>query len=102
MGIGFIVMYIASKLVIEKSLVWMGWLIVTCFFHFTGKLTLSPAGLKATLGNLVAGLSARNYNPEDISPMPNLFLSVVLFGIDFGILFLVLSGLLKKWMGNVH
>ncbi len=123
MGLGFFVMYFAAKIVTAGAMAGMTWLVFTYFLHSTGELALSPVGLSATtklapkayygqmmgiwfvgaaLGNLIAGLFAGGFDPDQVDTMPDLFMSVVLFGCGSGILFLVFSGLMRKWMGDVH
>jgi POT family proton-dependent oligopeptide transporter len=53
------------------------------------------------LGNLLAGLYSGGFDPSNKQEVPGLFLSVVLFASAAGILFIVISPVLKKWMGNV-
>jgi len=122
MGLGFLVMYFAAHVVVQGMQAGMAWLVFTYFLHSAGELSLSPVGLSATtklapkafvgqmmgiwfvatsVGNLIAGMFAGEFNPNDVSGMPSLFLSVVLFGCGSGILFVVFSPLMKKWMGNV-
>jgi POT family proton-dependent oligopeptide transporter len=123
MALGFLVMFFAAQIVTAGAKAGMGWLIITYLFHSTGELALSPVGLSATtklaprkymgqmmgiwfvgaaLGNLIAGLYSGNFDPENVQQMPNLFMSVVWLGVGSGILFLVLSPLMKKWMGTVE
>ena len=119
MGVGFWVMYLAAQLVVAGNTPGMGWLVATYFFHSVGELTLSPVGLSATtklaprryysqmmgvwfvgaaLGNLIAGLFAGGFDPSQTAQMPDLFFSVVTFAVGSGILFIVFSGLMRKWM----
>ena len=56
----------------------------------------------AALGNLIAGLFAGEFDPNDPSGLPDMFWSVVLLGVGSGLIFLVLSGWLKKWMGDIE
>lgn len=100
----------------------MAYLLLTYFLHSSGELTLSPVGLSATtklapkaysgqmmgiwfvaasVGNLIAGLYAGGFDSEDVSQMDNLFMSVVWLGVGAGLTFIVISGLLRKWMGDV-
>jgi len=100
----------------------MGWLVLTYFLHSTGELTLSPVGLSATtklapkryvgqmmgiwfvgasLGNLIAGLFATEFDSNDVSNVPGLFWSVFLLGLGASITFLILSPWAKRWMGNI-
>ncbi|MEQ8582770.1 MAG: peptide MFS transporter [Marinoscillum sp.] len=123
MAVGFLVMYFAAVIVVQGTKAGMGWLIVTYLFHTTGELTLSPVGLSATtklaprkyysqmmgiwfvataLGNLIAGLFAGGFDPNDASQVPGLFMSVVLLGVGSGIMFLIFSGFMRRWMGNVR
>jgi len=122
MALGFLVMYFAAMIAAQGTKAGMGWLIFTYLLHTTGELTLSPVGLSATtklaprkyysqmmgiwfvataLGNLIAGLFAGGFDPENAAEIPDLFLSVVLLGTGAGILFLVLSGTMRKWMGEI-
>ncbi len=123
MALGFLVMYFAAQIVVAGSKAGMGWLIFTYFLHSTGELALSPVGLSATtklaprkfmgqmmgiwfvgaaLGNLMAGLYAGNFDPENVRQMPDLFLAVVWLGLGAGIIFLALSPLTKRWIKDVH
>ena len=54
------------------------------------------------LGNLIAGLFAGGFDPNNAEQIPDLFLSVVWFGLAAGIIFLILSPFMRKWMGDVH
>ncbi|MFT4737648.1 MAG: POT family proton-dependent oligopeptide transporter [Cyclobacteriaceae bacterium] len=122
MAMGFLVMYFAAIIAVSGMKAGMGWLIITYLFHTTGELTLSPVGLSATtklaprkyysqmmgiwfvataLGNLIAGLFAGGFDPNDASQVPDLFMSVVYLGVGAGIIFLVLSGLMRRWMGDI-
>jgi len=124
MGLGFLVMYFAAKAVIVNSgaSVGMGWLVMTYFLHSIGELTLSPVGLSATtklapkryvgqmmgiwfvgasLGNLIAGLFATEFDSEAVDSVPGLFMAVVQLGIGAGIVFLILSPWATRWMGNI-
>jgi POT family proton-dependent oligopeptide transporter len=123
MGFGFLVMYFAAHRVVEGMQAGMAWLVLTYFLHSAGELALSPVGLSATtklapkafvgqmmgiwfvatsLGNLIAGMFAGEFDPNNVSGMPSLFMTVVLFGCGSGILFVIFSPLMKKWMGNVQ
>ena len=123
MGLGFLVMVFASYAAAEAAGgVSMAYLLLTYFLHSSGELTLSPVGLSATtklapkayagqmmgiwfvaasVGNLIAGLYAGGFDSEDVSQLPDLFMSVVWLGVGAGLTFIVLSGLLRKWMGDV-
>ena len=123
MAIGFIVLFFAAHVAIKDMKAGMQWLVITYLFHSLGELTLSPVGLSATtklaprrylgqmmgiwfvgtsLGNLIAGLVAGNFDTNNPQDIPNLFWSVAMFGIGSGILFLIGSPILKRWMGDIQ
>jgi POT family proton-dependent oligopeptide transporter len=122
LGLGFFAMVYAAKIVAAGTKASMFWLILTYFLHTIGELVLSPVGLSATtklspkryvgqmmgiwfvgasLGNLIAGLFAGNFDEENVQQLPDLFMSVVMVSVGAGIIFLALSPLAKKWMGDV-
>lgn len=126
LGLGFLVMVFAARLVVadlpETARVSTLWLVMTYLLHTTGELTLSPVGLSMTtklapkkfagqmmgiwfigaaLGNLIAGLFAGNFDEDNAAQMPDLFMSVVMTSVGAGILFLVMSPWIKRWMGDV-
>ncbi len=122
MGLGFFVMYLAAQRILDGSLAGMGWLAATYLFHTLGELFASPVGLSAytklapkkyysqlmglwfvgaSLGNLIAGLFAGNFNEDNVQQMPELFYQVFLFGIGFGLLMLLFYKPIKNWMGGI-
>jgi len=123
LALGFLVMYFASKYVVQGQQVLPTWLMLTYLFHTTGELCLSPIGLSAvtklapkkfrsqmmgtwfmgaSLGNLIAGLAAGNFGRDDVAQMPEMYMKIVIFGIVFGLLFLVMKGPLTRMAGNFH
>jgi len=127
LGMGFLVMVFASNIVVaglpDEVRVSTVWLLMTYFLHTTGELTLSPVGLSmttklapkkfagqmmgiwfigASLGNLIAGIFAGNFDEKNVAQMPDLFMSVVTVSVGAGILFFVFSPILKKWAGDVQ
>ncbi|MEM1325360.1 MAG: oligopeptide:H+ symporter [Bacteroidota bacterium] len=123
MALGFLVMVQAAKIATPDSQVGLYWFILTYFLHTAGELTLSPVGLSTmtklapaklygqvmglwfvatALGNLIAGWYGGEFNAEDLEQMPSLFMSVVWLGLGAGIVFLALSPIAKKWMGDVE
>jgi POT family proton-dependent oligopeptide transporter len=95
------------------------WLVVTYFFHTVGELCLSPVGLSsitklapprlvgqmmgtwflgAALGNLIAGLVSGYI--EDM-PMATLFSSVGTIAAITGVVFVMLSGPMRRLTGGI-
>jgi proton-dependent oligopeptide transporter, POT family len=123
MGSGFLVMAAASTYVAAGSKVLPYWLIMTYLLHTIGELCLSPVGLSYTtklspkrlvgqmmgmwflslsLGNLAAGLIAGEFDATNTRAMPGQYLHIVYFAVGVGVLLLVLSRPVKKWMGDVQ
>lgn len=127
LGLGFLTMVFASRVVVadmpDAVRVSTLWLVMTYFLHTIGELTLSPIGLSMTtklapkkfagqmmgiwfigaaLGNLIAGLFAGNFDEDNVQQMPDLFITVVMVSVGSGLLFVVFSKQVKKWMGGVE
>jgi POT family proton-dependent oligopeptide transporter len=123
LGIGFVFMIFASRIVVEGGKASVLFLTTTYLFSVLGELCLSPVGLSfytklspqryvsqlmgiwfvgASLGNLIAGLFAGVFDEENVQSMPQNYLYVVCFVIGFGVLMLLFSKQIKKWMGGVE
>lgn len=123
MGAGFLVMVWGARVAVSGELASPLFLSTTYFLHTIGELCLSPVGLStytklapkryvsqlmgiwfvaASLGNLIAGLFAGNFDEENVQQMPDLFNQVFLFAIGFGLLLLIFSKPVKKWMGGIQ
>ena len=119
LGLGFFVLAWGSTFTTDGGLVSPMWLIVTYFFHTTGELCLSPVGLSsitklspqrfvgqmmgiwfmaAALGNLLAGLVA---GLIETLPLPQLFGTVGLIVAGTGLLILLVSGPVRRLVGDV-
>jgi POT family proton-dependent oligopeptide transporter len=120
LAVGFLVLAWGATFASETSKVSPMWLVVTYFFHTSGELCLSPVGLSGVtklaprrlvgqmmgvwfmgtaLGNLLAGLMGGQF---EALPLPQLFGSVSLVAGPVGVLFLVFSAPIRKWMGQVR
>ena len=118
MATGFIVMFFAAQLAGAGMKVAPGWLISTYFLHTVGELCLSPIALTAvsqlsprrfagqmmgvftltySIGSLVAGLIAGNFDPQNIEEMPYLFLQISIFSIVAGTIIGVFALKTKHW-----
>jgi proton-dependent oligopeptide transporter, POT family len=122
MGAGFVVMAAAARLVVGGHTVGMGWLTVTYLLHTWGELCLSPVGLSVTtklvpprfvsqslgiffvslsLGNLLAGRIAGDFDPTNLAAMPGQFMFIFWFAaISAGLLALSMP-LMRRWMSGV-
>jgi POT family proton-dependent oligopeptide transporter len=118
LGMGFAVLAWASMYATLENPVSPSWLVATYFFHTVGELCLSPIGLSAitklsphryvgqmmgiwfmgaALGNLVAGRVA---GLIATLPLPQLFGTVTTFSVGAGIVLLLFTKPLKKWIGD--
>jgi len=127
MGLGYAVMMGASWIVVAGKMALPGWLISTYLLHTIGEICLYPVGLSAVtklapqrlvgqmmgvwfmslaLGNLYAGLFAGEFDAKAIAANPelmvNLFWMVVKAMLIFGIIVLVFSKTIRKWMGEIR
>jgi len=118
MASGFIVMFFAAQLAASGLKVAPFWLVATYFLHTVGELLLSPTALAAvsklsprrfagqmmgvfvltySIGNVIAGLLAGNFDPNRVDEMPNLYLQISLFSIAIGIVVLLFSFKTQFW-----
>lgn len=123
MGAGFLVMAAAARLVAGGHMVGMGWLTVTYLLHTWGELCLSPVGLSATsklvparfvsqslgiffvslsLGNLLAGRIAGDFDPANLAAMPGQFMFIVWFAAVSAVLLVIMMPLMRRWMAGVQ
>ncbi|MBA6411873.1 peptide MFS transporter [Parahaliea sp. F7430] len=123
MASGFIVMFFAAQAAAEGLKVAPYWLITTYFLHTVGELCLSPVALSAvsklsprrfagqmmgifvltySIGNIIAGLLAGNFDPNNVQEMPKLYLQIALFSIGVGIIVGLVSLKAKRWEGFDH
>ena len=123
MGSGFLIMAAAASIVAHGSKVLPIWLIMTYLLHTFGELCLSPVGLSyvtklapkrfvgqimgmwflsVSLGNLIAGLIAGEFDANNVAAMPGQYMHIVYFSVGLGAVLLVLSRPVKKLMGDVH
>lgn len=126
LGIGFFVMYFATKIAASGDLAAPTWLILTYMLHTFGELSLSPVGLSlvtklapksyggqmmgiwflsVALGNLIAGLiagEASGGTEEALAQMPDQYMLIVYTVIGSAVLLFLLKPVIRKMMGNVH
>ncbi|GBL04192.1 peptide MFS transporter [Glaciecola sp. KUL10] len=118
MATGFIVMFFAAQLAASGLKVAPYWLVATYFLHTVGELCLSPVALSAvsklsprrfagqmmgvfvltySMGNIIAGLFAGQFDPNNVDQMPGLYMQIVLFSIAIGAVLFLLSYKTGKW-----
>ena len=123
LGLGFFLMYLASTHIGGGNKVSPLWLTCTYFLSVIGELCLSPVGLSfytklspkrfvsqlmgiwfvgASLGNLFAGLIGGKFDKNSVAQMPGMFINIVYLSVGFGLLLLIFSKQIKKWMGGVE
>jgi POT family proton-dependent oligopeptide transporter len=123
MGSGFLIMAAAAAIVAGGSKVLPTWLILTYLLHTFGELCLSPVGLSfvtklspkrfvgqlmgmwflsLSLGNLIAGLIAGEFDANNVAAMPGQYMHIVYFSVGLGAVLLILSRPVKKLMGDVQ
>ncbi|XOV79228.1 MAG: peptide MFS transporter [Aestuariibacter sp.] len=118
MATGFIVMFMAAQLAASGLKVAPFWLVATYFLHTVGELCLSPVALSAvsklspkrfagqmmgvfvltySIGNVIAGLLAGNFDPNNVEQMPNLYLQIAFVTIGIGIFILLFTKKTGAW-----
>ncbi len=123
LGVSFVFMVFAAKLVVAGEKASVMYLIITYLFTVLGELCVSPVGLSfytklaparyvsqlmgiwfvaTSLGNLFAGLFSGNFDENNTQQMPELFMSVVYLGVGFGLFLLIFSKPIKRMMKGVE
>lgn len=122
MGLGFVVMIYAARAAADGN-VTVFWLVLTYFLHTVGELWLSPIALSAvsklspkrfvaqlmglfvltySMGNIIAGLLAGGFDPENVAEMPALFTTISTFVIGVGAVVLLVGMFTKGWEREVE
>jgi proton-dependent oligopeptide transporter, POT family len=123
MGVGFLVMYVASRYVIAGQTVLPTWLAVCYLVQMWGDLCLSPVGLSSmtklaaprfvgqvmgvwflslALGNNLAGQLAGEYDATNLASLPALFLKIFEWGTVAAAAMLLVTPTLKRLMAGVE
>jgi len=123
MALGFLVMFAAAHIVADGLPAAAYWLVLTYLLHTFGELCLSPVGLSsvtklvpqrfvgqslgiwflaASLGNLIAGKIAGEFDADNVAAMPNQYLDIFWFGAIAALVLFLTSGIVKRWMGGVQ
>jgi POT family proton-dependent oligopeptide transporter len=122
MGLGFLVMFVASHYVLAGQKVLPTWLILTYLLQTLGELCLSPVGLSSmtklapprlvgqvmglwflamALGDNLAGQLSSEYDASRLESLPGLFLKIFWWGAIGGGAMLLLTPALKRLMSGV-
>lgn len=122
MGMGFVVMIFAAQAAANGQVA-IFWLVLTYFLHTVGELVLSPISLSAvsklspprflgqmmglfvltySMGNIVAGLMAGGFDPENVEQMPALFTMIATFAIGVGAVVFLIGMFTKGWEKEVE
>ena len=120
---GFLVMRGAASVVIDGERAMPTWLITTFLLHTFGELCLSPVGLSSvtklaprrlvgqmmgvwflatSLGNLLAGLLAGEFNEDSVATWPEIYLQIAILPVSAGVLLILFSRLLRKLAPDVR
>jgi len=69
--------------------------------RFVGQL-MGMWFLSLSLGNLIAGLIAGDFDVNNLAAMPGQYMHIVYFSVGLGAVLLILSRPVKKLMGDVQ
>jgi POT family proton-dependent oligopeptide transporter len=122
LGLGFLVMAGAAKVVAAGQSAWPTWLITTYLVHTFGELCLSPVGLSSvtklaprklvgqmmglwflatSFGNLLAGLLAGEFKADATHEWPLLYLKIIILPAAAGLLLIAFSRPIKRLMVGI-
>ena len=123
MASGFIIMYFAAHVAASGMKAAPYWLVMTYFVHTVGELVLSPVALSAvsklspkrfigqmmgvfvltySIGNIIAGIFAGNFDPENVAEMPGLYMQIVQVSVVLGIVLLLVGLVTRNWETEVQ
>ncbi|APR80112.1 Di-/tripeptide transporter [Minicystis rosea] len=118
-GLGFLILVPAARIVLGGSLAGPGWLVALYLVHTCGELCLSPVGLSAmtklaptrivglimgvwflaaSLGNYLAG---RAVGVTQMMSMDGFFLLMTAFPVTIGVILLLLAKPVKRMLGGL-
>ncbi len=123
MASGFIVMFYAAHIAASGLKAAPYWLVMTYFIHTVGELVISPIALSAvsklspkrfigqmmgvfvltySIGNIIAGIFAGNFDPDNVAQMPSLYMQIVVFSVGIGAVLLLIAFFTKNWETEVQ
>ena len=119
MAIGFIIISIGAQVALSEGLAGAKWLLLTYLFHTIGELIPKPYWscsnffiiakrfigqmmgvwfLASSLGAILAGLISGQATNDGLSSMPGLFNQIAIIGSCFGLLLILISKPIQKWV----
>jgi POT family proton-dependent oligopeptide transporter len=123
LGLGFLVMVGAATVVASGRLAGPQWLLLAYLLHCFGELCLSPVGLSSvtklapprlvgqmmglwflatSLGLLLAGLVAGEFDARDVASMPGQYLQIALVALVSGGALLLIASRVQRLAGGVR
>jgi POT family proton-dependent oligopeptide transporter len=123
LGLGFLVMVGAATVVASGRLAGPQWLLLAYLLHCFGELCLSPVGLSSvtklapprlvgqmmglwflatSLGLLLAGLVAGEFDAQDVASMPGQYLQIAIISLGSGATLLVIASRIQRLAGGVR
>ena len=123
LGLGTLVMVVASRLVVAGAIVAPTWLLLTYLLQEWGDLCLAPVGLSTmtklapsryvgqvmglwflaiALGNNLAGQLSEEYDATDLASLPHLFSKIAVWSFACAAVMLLLTPIMKRLMGGVR
>ena len=119
MAMGFLVIAMGAQVALSEGFAGAKWLLVTYLLHTIGELILSPVGLAAisslspkkyigqmmgvwflasSLGAIIAGLISGQATNEGLNSMPDLFNQIAIYASIFGLILIIISRPLHRWV----
>jgi POT family proton-dependent oligopeptide transporter len=123
LGLGFVVMVGAATVVASGRLAGPQWLLLAYLLHCFGELCLSPVGLSSvsklapprfvgqmmglwflatSLGLLLAGLVAGEFDAQDVASMPGQYLKIALVSLVSGAALLLIASRVQRLAGGIR
>ena len=123
LGFGFLVMVGAATVVASGRLAGPQWLLLAYLLHSFGELCLSPVGLSSvtklapprlvgqmmglwflatSLGLLLAGLVAGEFDAQDVASMPGQYLQIALVALVAGGALLLIASRVQRLAGGIR
>ena len=123
LGLGFLVMVGAATVVASGRLAGPQWLLLAYLLHCFGELCLSPVGLSSvtklapprlvgqmmglwflatSLGLLLAGLVAGEFDAQDVASMPGQYLQIALVALVSGGALLLIASRVQRLAGGIR